>query len=177
MIDPPETPAEERDNSPYDENGVDLSLVRWMLSLSPTERLAVVQSSIEAERDATMMQQLRERKPRILPIRLDQVDPPYLTAHLAYVDIFPDDTAFRRGVKRLVSSIAAHLGREAGSQERQCRDCLQLSIPIHNSQGLRSVPLPITFKQVDDIDTDGERWLRVILLRPIVVREYRPIFG
>lgn len=47
MAAPPETPAEERDDSPYDENGVDLSLVRWMLSLSPTERLAVVQGSID----------------------------------------------------------------------------------------------------------------------------------
>lgn len=199
---------------------------------------------VEAERDATMMQQLRERKPRILPIRLDQVNPPYLTAHLAYVDIFPDDAAFRRGIERLVSSIAAHLGREAGSQEaamqglpagvppvssgpmasasathaythverwRQLLDnarqknkfvridselrletgrlggyirvglvretAFELSIPIHDSQGLKSVCFPITFKQVDDIDTDGEQWLRVILLRPIVVREYRPIFG
>jgi hypothetical protein len=35
------------DDSPYDENGVDRSLVRWMLSLSPTERLAQVQSSID----------------------------------------------------------------------------------------------------------------------------------
>ncbi|AUX24068.1 uncharacterized protein SOCEGT47_046010 [Sorangium cellulosum] len=39
--------AEERDDSPYDENGVDRSLVRWMLSLSPTERLAQVQSAID----------------------------------------------------------------------------------------------------------------------------------
>jgi len=31
----------------YDENGVDLSLIRWMLSLSPAERLAVVQGSID----------------------------------------------------------------------------------------------------------------------------------
>lgn len=31
----------------YDENGVDRSLIRWMLSLSPAERLAIVQSSID----------------------------------------------------------------------------------------------------------------------------------
>jgi hypothetical protein len=31
----------------YDDNGVDRSLIRWMLSLSPAERLAVVQSSID----------------------------------------------------------------------------------------------------------------------------------
>lgn len=47
MVEPLDHPAEERDDSPYDENGVDRSLVRWMLSLSPTERLAQVQSSID----------------------------------------------------------------------------------------------------------------------------------
>ena len=31
----------------YDESGVDRSLIRWMLSLSPAERLAVVQGSID----------------------------------------------------------------------------------------------------------------------------------
>ena len=38
---------EEHDVSPYDDNGVDRSVVRWMLSLTPTERLAAVQSSID----------------------------------------------------------------------------------------------------------------------------------
>ncbi|WP_438037577.1 hypothetical protein [Sorangium sp. So ce128] len=47
MPEPLNCPAEERDDCPYDENGVDRSLVRWMLSLSPTERLAQVQSSID----------------------------------------------------------------------------------------------------------------------------------
>lgn len=47
MAEPPETPAEERDDSPYDENGVDRSMIRWFLSLSPTERLAQVQSAID----------------------------------------------------------------------------------------------------------------------------------
>ncbi|MGK3987867.1 hypothetical protein WME99_32800 [Sorangium sp. So ce136] len=47
MAEPLEQAAEQRDDSPYDENGVDRSLVRWMLSLSPTERLAQVQSSID----------------------------------------------------------------------------------------------------------------------------------
>ena len=37
----------ERNDWPYDEDGVDRSLIRWMLSLSPTERLEAVQSSIE----------------------------------------------------------------------------------------------------------------------------------
>ncbi|WP_437766523.1 hypothetical protein WMF27_24080 [Sorangium sp. So ce281] len=47
MPKPLDPPAEERDDGPYDENGVDRSLIRWMLSLSPTERLAQVQSSID----------------------------------------------------------------------------------------------------------------------------------
>jgi hypothetical protein len=47
VTEPLDTPAEVRDDSPYDETGVDRSLVRWMLSLSPTERLAAVQSSID----------------------------------------------------------------------------------------------------------------------------------
>ncbi|MDI1436169.1 hypothetical protein [Polyangium sorediatum] len=35
------------DQDPYDANGIDRSLIRWMLSLSPTERLAVAQGSID----------------------------------------------------------------------------------------------------------------------------------
>lgn len=47
MPEPLDLPANEQADSPYDENGVDRSLVRWMLSLSPTERLEQVQSSID----------------------------------------------------------------------------------------------------------------------------------
>ena len=47
MAEPLERAAEERDDGPYDENGVDRSLVRWMLSLSPTERLAHLQSAVD----------------------------------------------------------------------------------------------------------------------------------
>jgi len=32
---------------PYDADGIDRSLIRWMLSLTPTERLEVLQSSID----------------------------------------------------------------------------------------------------------------------------------
>lgn len=40
---------EESENEPeYSEDGVDLSLIRWMLSLSPTERLYQLQSSINS---------------------------------------------------------------------------------------------------------------------------------
>jgi hypothetical protein len=31
----------------YSEDGVDLTLIRWMLSLTPAERLDVLQSSVE----------------------------------------------------------------------------------------------------------------------------------
>lgn len=30
----------------YDENGVDLSLIRWMLSMTPIERLHVLQQTV-----------------------------------------------------------------------------------------------------------------------------------
>ena len=44
-----QTKVEEAQNEPeYGENGVDLSLIRWMLSLSPTERLHQLQSSINS---------------------------------------------------------------------------------------------------------------------------------
>jgi hypothetical protein len=50
VTEPLDNPAEERDDSPHDDNGVDRSLVRWMLGLSPTERLAAVQGSIDLMR-------------------------------------------------------------------------------------------------------------------------------
>jgi hypothetical protein len=34
--------------SAYSEDGVDLTLIRWMLSLTPTERLKVLQDNISA---------------------------------------------------------------------------------------------------------------------------------
>jgi hypothetical protein len=67
---------------------------------------------VEAERDATLMQQFRERKERILPVRLEDVAPPYLVASLAYVDLFPDNQSFERGITRLMQSIAAYEGRQ-----------------------------------------------------------------
>ena len=36
----------QEDNPAYSEDGVDLTLVRWMLSLTPTERLNVLQQNI-----------------------------------------------------------------------------------------------------------------------------------
>lgn len=71
-------------------------------------RAAAARGWVEAERDATIMQQFHERKERILPVRLEDVAPPYLIASLAYVDVFPDDNAFREGFSRLLRSIESH---------------------------------------------------------------------
>jgi hypothetical protein len=48
-------PFLERDKM-YSEDGVDISLIRWMLSLTPTERLMVLQSHIE------LIEMLRDAK-------------------------------------------------------------------------------------------------------------------
>jgi hypothetical protein len=45
-IGPPYTP--EYEEPPYSEDGVDLTLIRWMLSLTPIERLRVGQSAAAA---------------------------------------------------------------------------------------------------------------------------------
>jgi hypothetical protein len=34
--------------SPYSESGVDLTLIRWMLSLTPAERLQILQQTIRS---------------------------------------------------------------------------------------------------------------------------------
>jgi hypothetical protein len=78
-------------------------------------RAAAERGWIEAERDAAVMQQFRERKERILPARLEDVPPPYLIASLAYVDLFPDGHAFTRGVARLIHAIAEYEVRHAES--------------------------------------------------------------
>ncbi|MGD8982327.1 MAG: hypothetical protein PVH67_10275 [Desulfobacterales bacterium] len=36
----------QEDNPAYSEDGVDLTLIRWMLSLTPTERLNVLQENL-----------------------------------------------------------------------------------------------------------------------------------
>ena len=37
----------EHDVDAFDENGVDVSLIRWMLGMTPTERLQVAQDMID----------------------------------------------------------------------------------------------------------------------------------
>ena len=49
------TPAPEQSSSPSQDStgsGVDRSLIRWMLSLSPTERLLVIQQQVNAVQEA-----------------------------------------------------------------------------------------------------------------------------
>lgn len=39
---------ESQDEQTYSEDGVDVTLIRWMLSLTPTERLQVLQESVQS---------------------------------------------------------------------------------------------------------------------------------
>jgi hypothetical protein len=75
-------------------------------------KVAAAHGWIEAETDATLMQQLHERKERILPVRLEDVAPHYMIARLAYVDLFPGEQMFERGLARLVHSIEQHAARK-----------------------------------------------------------------
>jgi hypothetical protein len=68
---------------------------------------------VEAERDASVMQQFGERTERILPVRLQEVDPPRLLAQMAYADLFPDDHAFSAGIDRIIHSVDAYEVRRA----------------------------------------------------------------
>ncbi|MBK8259377.1 MAG: toll/interleukin-1 receptor domain-containing protein [Polyangiaceae bacterium] len=70
---------------------------------------------VEAERHATFMLQMRDGKSRLLPVRLEDVKPPFLLGPYAYVDAFPDDEAFDRAMKRIVRAIEKHLANRAAS--------------------------------------------------------------
>ena len=47
MDEPPE-PTPEATESAYDSSGVDVTLIRWMLDMTPAERLQVLQSFVDA---------------------------------------------------------------------------------------------------------------------------------
>ena len=54
MKEPTEEPSEERrtnESTPARDDGVDATLIRWMLSLSPEQRLDVLQSSVRSLTD------------------------------------------------------------------------------------------------------------------------------
>ena len=40
--------SEAQEEQMYSDNGVDLTLIRWMLSLTPTERLQALQQSVQS---------------------------------------------------------------------------------------------------------------------------------
>jgi len=40
--------SEAQEEQMYSDNGVDLTLIRWMLSLTPTERLQMLQQSVQS---------------------------------------------------------------------------------------------------------------------------------
>jgi hypothetical protein len=42
------TERDRRSEAEYSEDGVDLSLIRWMLSLTPAERLQVLQRHVDS---------------------------------------------------------------------------------------------------------------------------------
>jgi hypothetical protein len=44
----PTQPAREDEPQAYSEDGVDLTLIRWMLSLTPAERLQVLQRNVRS---------------------------------------------------------------------------------------------------------------------------------
>ena len=43
-----ETAATQSEQITYSDDGVDLTLIRWMLSLTPSERLQVLQESVQS---------------------------------------------------------------------------------------------------------------------------------
>jgi hypothetical protein len=50
VVDAEITDSEKAPPSEYSQDGVDLSLIRWMLSLTPAERLAFLQQRIETSK-------------------------------------------------------------------------------------------------------------------------------
>lgn len=66
---------------------------------------------VQNELHGSVMKQFSSRMARVLPVRLEPVTPPSIIGHILYVDLFPDDEAFRRGIDRLLRSISGHAAR------------------------------------------------------------------
>lgn len=45
---PENAPATPSEQTTYSDDGVDLTLIRWMLSLTPSERLQVLQQNVQS---------------------------------------------------------------------------------------------------------------------------------
>jgi nucleoside phosphorylase/tetratricopeptide (TPR) repeat protein len=103
-------------------------------------KVAAERGWVEADRDATLMQQFSEQRERILPVRLEDVAPPHLIAPIAYVDLFPDD-AFLHGIARLTRSIDAYEARRGRETERS-RGASEL--PSNRNIGSSDVAAPLT---------------------------------
>lgn len=69
-------------------------------------RAAAQSGWVEAESHVSMMRQFKDRTSRILVARLEDVPPPDLLSHIAYVDLFPWDAMFRPGMDKLARRLA-----------------------------------------------------------------------
>lgn len=69
-------------------------------------RAAADSGWVEAERDVSTMSQFASGDARVLPVRLEDVQPPALLAHLRYVDLFPSDEQFQVGIEMLCRALA-----------------------------------------------------------------------
>jgi len=95
-----------------------------------------------AEREVTFMQQMADRRTRILPVRLEHVDPPVLLGHILYVDLFPDDDAFRRGIARLLRALDKHAPKPAAPTAPLDRPVGTPASPDKAVPLLATAPLP-----------------------------------
>lgn len=84
-------------------------------------RAAVASGWVKHELDLAVMRQFGRDETRVLPIRLEDVDPPAVVAHIKYDDLFPGKQGFQDGVARLVRSIALHEGQPAPPQRAPAR--------------------------------------------------------
>ncbi|MDC0743719.1 toll/interleukin-1 receptor domain-containing protein [Polyangium mundeleinium] len=74
-------------------------------------RAAIASGWVRSELDGSVMKPFRSKMTRVLPIRLEDVAPPTIIAHAKYVDLFPDDDAFQRGMEALLRSIEGYTAR------------------------------------------------------------------
>jgi hypothetical protein len=77
-------------------------------------RASVDRGWVSAERDVSLMESVSKRSVRVLPVRLDDVAPPYIIGHLACVDLFPP-SQFGRGIMHLLRSLDEHVVRAAAT--------------------------------------------------------------
>ncbi|WP_437998575.1 toll/interleukin-1 receptor domain-containing protein [Sorangium sp. So ce185] len=74
-------------------------------------RAALASGWVNSELHGSVMKQFSSKMTRVLPVRLEEVTPPSIIAHVLYVDLYPDEETFRRGIDRLMRSIDGHAAR------------------------------------------------------------------